>query len=162
MASSIFKKLFLIYLSRCKSLSFLQGYHGVLCGACDITHGKIRFGECQKCWGKAINIVAVSSLVFLLTFLAAILMKNALSTTLYQTNNTGCSGSTFRVHVNYSIADDVSMGQHETCGDSKTDHSRSVVDCERHLSSSNRRERKEKTYTPEIFKVMLLQCTSNY
>eukprot|EP00803_Ostreobium_quekettii_P002833 evm.model.scf_805.2 EVM.evm.TU.scf_805.2 scf_805:24520-29646(+) len=56
-----------------------QGYHGVLCGACDATHGKVRSGECIKCQGRARNIFFATSLAVWLFIVVNVLVRNVLT-----------------------------------------------------------------------------------
>jgi len=56
----------------------LKGYHGILCGACDETHGKLRSGYCQKCGSWAKNMLFTCLVSFWLVILTAALIKNAL------------------------------------------------------------------------------------
>eukprot|EP00803_Ostreobium_quekettii_P003907 evm.model.scf_2235.1 EVM.evm.TU.scf_2235.1 scf_2235:7195-25453(+) len=55
-----------------------RGYHGVLCGACDSTHGKVRSGECQQCGPRATNVLFTLLVAAWLTIITALLMRNAL------------------------------------------------------------------------------------
>lgn len=59
--------------------AMFQGYHGVLCGACDDTHGRVNSNGCQAC-GPAARDIAVAILLALWSvFLGFLMMKSALS-----------------------------------------------------------------------------------
>ena len=56
-----------------------KGYHGILCGACDESHGKERSGKCQTCRSKGANItIAVAVAIAGITF-AIVSMMSAFS-----------------------------------------------------------------------------------
>eukprot|EP00803_Ostreobium_quekettii_P004798 evm.model.scf_1049EXC.5 EVM.evm.TU.scf_1049EXC.5 scf_1049EXC:31122-36641(-) len=55
------------------------GYHGVLCGACDDTHGKVRSGECVECRGRARNAIFASIVALWLFIVVSVLAKNVLT-----------------------------------------------------------------------------------
>ena len=59
---------------------FSQGYRGVLCGACEKTHGKLRSGRCIRCGRRAKNIVFATLAGVWSLVIALILVKNSLHT----------------------------------------------------------------------------------
>lgn len=56
-----------------------QGYHGILCGACSSTHGKLASGECSACGKTAKNIIFACFLAIWMTLIGFVMMKSALA-----------------------------------------------------------------------------------
>eukprot|EP00803_Ostreobium_quekettii_P008718 evm.model.scf_422.9 EVM.evm.TU.scf_422.9 scf_422:65635-70103(+) len=55
------------------------GHHGVLCGACDDTHGKVRSGSCIKCRGRARNVLFASLLACWVFVVVSVLARNVIA-----------------------------------------------------------------------------------
>ncbi|GMH39001.1 hypothetical protein BSKO_06899 [Bryopsis sp. KO-2023] len=54
-----------------------QGYMGVLCGSCQLSHGKLRSHECVQCRGQTAAILFFSLVALALMILSFIFMKSA-------------------------------------------------------------------------------------
>ena len=54
-----------------------QGYHGVLCGACDDTHGKVEPGKCSLCGNRRQQRMLLGAMALWYITLAAVLAKGA-------------------------------------------------------------------------------------
>ena len=56
-----------------------QGYHGIICGACDGTHGKAKSGRCIDCSPKWIQIVMALCLALWSATITTFVLRRALS-----------------------------------------------------------------------------------
>jgi len=54
-----------------------EGYHGVLCGACDETHGKVEPGKCNLCGNRTHQRLLLCAMALWYITLAAVLAKGA-------------------------------------------------------------------------------------
>ena len=58
----------------------LQGYHGILCSACDANHGRAESGQCSHCGNKFMNIIYGILLGIWMTVIGVLMMASAIST----------------------------------------------------------------------------------
>lgn len=173
--------LLLIYFNRkCHSPLTLQGYHGILCGACDKTHGKVRSGECQKCRGSTVNVIMAGLLATVLISLAAVMMKDALCIVPHQAQDGPCFASTSTVYRSPLFVSDGNRGGHRVAEGSMEGPPQEVllvedgnqggqwvaegsmegppqevVVAEGRVSLGKAVKKEKKIYTHEIFKVRL-------
>ena len=56
-----------------------QGYHGILCGACDNTHGKTKSGSCMDCSPRGVHIAMAFFSSLWTIAIIVIVLKRALS-----------------------------------------------------------------------------------
>ena len=94
-----------------------QGYHGILCGACEKAHGKIGSRKCQECGNETENIVIACVMVILQSSIIGILIRNALFIYKIETqdidaNLTGVSRAVVNTHLDeIQLQDDANQGR---------------------------------------------------
>ena len=87
-----------------------QGYHGILCGACDDTHGKTKSGSCMDCSPRIRHIVMAIFLALWSIAIIALVLRRALS----------CGGSDGIGHQDDEIArsSSIALAGQATCSES--------------------------------------------